>query len=40
MVVTNIYGQYAKSFIFVVVDGLGPNDECIIFFLKFHAQYI
>jgi hypothetical protein len=41
LVVTWIYGRFAKAFILVVVDGLGNNDaHALSFYPKFLAQYI
>ncbi len=39
-VVIRIHGRSAKSFIIVVLDGLGVDDtQALSFFLEFHAQY-
>ncbi len=41
LVVTRIYGQFAKAFILVVVNGLGSNDaHALSFYLEFFAQYM
>ncbi len=39
LMVTRIYGRFAKAFILVIVDGLGGNDAHS-FYPKFFAQYI
>jgi hypothetical protein len=41
LVVIGIYGKFSKSFILIIVDGLGPNDtQALSFFLKVYPQYV
>jgi hypothetical protein len=41
LMVTVIYGRFAKVFILVIAYGLGSNDaQALSFYLEFFAQYM
>ncbi len=41
MVVTGIYGRFAKAFIFVAANGLKACDtQALYFYLEFYPQYV